>query len=467
MRPVAALVGLLYLAAISGAAAAQRDQQQQQARELFVRLIAFDTAAGQGQVPAMAGYLADRLRQAGFDDADLHILPFADTASLVVRYPGDGSGGRPILFLGHLDVVPANPADWQRDPFVLVEEDGYFFGRGTQDMKADITALVVTFIRLKREGFVPDRDLVLVFTGDEETEQATVRDLLSRHRHLLEADFAINGDGWSGVLDDATGQPRLYYLQGAEKAYATFELTARNPGGHSSEPRRDNAIYELAGALQALARYRFPVMSNDWTLASLAASGLVAEGDLGSALRRFAADPGDEEAADRLALEPAYVGRTRTTCVATMLSAGHAENALPQAATATVNCRVFPGMTIAQVGDLLQGAVGASVDVALISPEFDSVASPLRADVIAAVSAAVHAVYPDVPVVPDQPSFATDGSFLRAAGIPTYGASGLFVRPGESFAHGLDERIPVSSFYNGLVYWHTLLMTLAGRGITE
>jgi len=464
LKRIATLLGLVYLSATVALAQEVPAEERGQARELFARLIAFNTAKGQGQVPAMAAYLADRLRAAGFDDADLHILPFEDTASLVVRYPGDGSGGRPVLLLAHMDVVPARPADWQREPFVLEEEGGYFFGRGTQDMKADIAALVATFIRMKREGITPGRDLVLVFTGDEETEQATVRDLLANHPDLMAAEFAINGDGWSGVLDDHSGQPRLYYLQGAEKAYASFELTARNPGGHSSEPRLDNAIYDLARALLAVQALRFPVMANDWTRASLAASGEAVDGELGLALRRFAADPADGEAGERLAAEPAYVGRTRTTCVATLLRGGHAENALPQSATATINCRVFPGMTIREVGERLQAAVGETVAVRLISPEFDSVASPLRPDVLAAVSRAVHALYPEVEVVPDQPSFATDGSFLRAAGIPTYGASGLFIRPGESFAHGLDERIPVTSFYNSLVYWYTLLTTLAGQG---
>jgi acetylornithine deacetylase/succinyl-diaminopimelate desuccinylase-like protein len=457
------LLGLV-LAATVAFALDNPSQEREQARELFARLIAFNTARGQGQVPAMARYIAEQLRRAGFVDADLHILPFEDTASLVARYPGDGSGGRPVLLLAHMDVVPANPTDWERQPFELVEEDGYFFGRGTQDMKADIAALVSAFIRMKREGFVPDRDLVLVFTGDEETEQATVRDLLANHPELMAAEFALNGDGWSGVLDDHTGQPRLYYLQGAEKAYASFELTTRNPGGHSSEPRVDNAIYDLAKALLSVQNFHFPVMANDWTRGSLAASGKTTDGELGAAMRRFAANPEDTGAAARLEREPAYVGRTRTTCIATLIQGGHAENALPQSATATVNCRVFPGMTIREVGELLQAAVGDKVEVRLTSPEFDSVASPLRPDVVAAVSAAVHALYPDVEVVPDQPSFATDGSFLRAAGIPTYGASGLFIRPGESFAHGLDERIPVASFYNTVVYWYTLLTTLGSQG---
>ena len=434
---------------------------QQEARELLAELVAFDTSAGKGQVPAMAALLAERLAAAGFEGEDIQILPFGDTASLVVRYRGDGSGGKPILLLAHMDVVPANPQDWSRDPFTLVEEDGYFFGRGTEDIKGEIATIVTTFIRLKREGFVPTRDLVIVFTGDEETDQATTRDLIENHRELIDAEFALNGDGGGGILDDDTGEARLYYLQGAEKSYASFELSTRNPGGHSSEPRVENAIYELADALKALQAFQFPVMSNEWTRASLAAAGAATPGELGKALTRFAANPDDVAAANILAAEPAYVGRTRTTCVATMLAAGHAENALPQRATATVNCRIFPGTATAAVGETLREVVGDKVEVKLVSAEFDSVASPLRPDVLSAVEDAVRANHPGIQVVPDQASYYTDGSFFRGGGIPTYGTSSLFVRNRDSFAHGLNERISVEAFQGGLNHWYVLIRNLA------
>ena len=437
--------------------------ERAEAREIYRRLVAFRTEAGQGQVPVMAAYLAGLFGEAGFPEADIHVLPLGETASLVVRYRGDGSRGRPILFLAHMDVVPARREDWARDPYTLVEEGGYFYGRGTLDIKADITAITTTFLRLKREGFVPGRDLIIAFTGDEETEQATTRALLTEHRALIDAEFALNGDGGDGVLDEQTGEALLYYLQGAEKSYASYTIEARNPGGHSSEPRLDNAIYDLADALKALQAHRFPVMWNDWTLGSLAASGAATPGELGAAMRRFAAAPRDEEAADRLFREPAYVGRTRTTCVATLLAGGHAENALPQSATATVNCRIFPGVTADAVRAGLQQAVGDKVTVSQLGPALDAVAPPLREDVRAAVEAAVHASYPGTPIVPDQVSYTTDGSILRAAGIPTYGVCGTFIKDSDDFSHGLDERLPVESFYNTLTHWYVLATALSSR----
>jgi acetylornithine deacetylase/succinyl-diaminopimelate desuccinylase-like protein len=454
---------LLLTSTVQAASPATTAAERTEARDIYARIIAFRTEAGQGQVPVMAGYLAGLFREAGFPEADIHVLPLGETAALVVRYRGDGSGGRPILLTAHMDVVPARREDWQRDPYTLVEEGGYFFGRGTMDIKADVAAIAETFLRLKREGFVPTRDLVIAFSGDEETEQATTRALVTEHRALTDAEFALNGDGGEGVLDEQTGKARIYYLQGAEKSYATYVLEAHNPGGHSSEPRLENAIYDLADALKALQAYRFPVMWNEWTLGSLAASGAAAPGELGEAMRRFAANPRDEWAANRLFREPTYVGKTRTTCVATMLSAGHAENALPQLATATVNCRIFPGVTAEAVRAELQRVVGDKVGVTLPEPALEAVASPMRDDVRRAVEDAVHASYPGVPVVPDQAPYTTDGSVLRAAGIPTYGVSGAFLKDSDSFSHGLNERLPVASFYNMLTHWYVLVTELAGR----
>ena len=458
MRYFLALIGFTCLAA----PAAVADTARAEARAIFEHVISLKTSVGLGQVPGMAAYLADKLRSAGFPDEDIHILPLGETASLVVRYRGDGSGGRPILFAAHMDVVTANPDEWERDPFTLIEEDGYFFGRGTSDIKADITTITSTFLRLKREGFVPSRDLIIAFTGDEETEQATTRDLVENHRALIDAEFCLNGDGGGGVLAEETGDARLFYLQGAEKSYATFNFTARNPGGHSSEPRNVNAIYDLADALKALQGYRFPVMWNEWTLGSFAASGAATPGALGEAMTRFANDPRDDEAAAVLASEPSYIGRTRTTCVATMLTGGHAENALPQTATATVNCRIFPGTTTEEVRAELQRVAGGRVEVSLAGRAFDSAASPLREDVLHAVTRAVHTVHPGIQIVPDQASYYTDGSIFRAAGIPTYGVSGLFIKDSDSFAHGLNERIGVDAFYAGLTHWYVLIRVLAG-----
>jgi len=335
---------------------------RKEARDMFERVIAFKTSQGLGQVPAMASYLASELRSAGFDERDIHILPVDETASLVARYRGRGKG-KPVLLLAHMDVVTANPAEWQRDPFKLIEENGYFFGRGTSDVKSEIVAITTAFMRLRRAGFVPQRDLIIAFTGDEETTQATTRDLVERHRDLIDADYALNGDGGGGTFAEDTGKAQIFYLQGAEKSYATFELTARNAGGHSSQPRDDNAIYELADALKALQAYHFPVRWNEWTLGSFAAAGPATGGDLGAAMSRFAANPEDTAASDRIAREPGYVGRTRTTCVATMLKGGHAENALAQTAAASVNCRIFPGTRWEDVRSELQTVVGDKVEV--------------------------------------------------------------------------------------------------------
>ena len=251
-------------------------------------------------------------------------------------------------------------------------------------------------------------------------------------------------------------------MQGAEKSYASFALTARNPGGHSSQPRPDNAIYDLADALKALQGYSFPVMWNEWTIGSFKASAPVTPGETGRAMAKFAAHPGDAEAAAVLAKTPAMVGRTRTTCVATMLTGGHADNALPQSATATVNCRIFPGTSVAEVRDTLQQVVGDRIEVKVLGEPHSSPPSPLRGDVLEAVTKAVRASHPGVPIVPDMAPYATDGSIFRGAGIPTYGVSSLFMQEKDEFAHGLNERVPVAAFYAGLDHWYVLLTTLAG-----
>ena len=437
---------------------------QAKAREIYRTIIGFETSAGQGQVPVMARYLAKELHAAGFPAEEIHVLPHGETAALVVRYAGDGTGGRPIVLLAHMDVVVAKREDWTRDPFTLVEENGYFFGRGTSDIKGDIALIAATFLRLKAEGFVPKRDLVITFSGDEETDMATTRALVGEHRALLRnPEFALNADGGVGVLDEASGEAAAYYVQGAEKVYATYELTVRDPGGHSSEPRLDNAIYELAGALKVVQAYRFPVMWNDWTIGSFRAAGAVTPGALGEAMKRFAENPRDEAAANVLYANPSYVGLTRTTCVATRLAAGHADNALPQSATATINCRIFPGVGFEPVRANLAELVGDGVEVRLSDEGTPSDASPMREDVITAVGRAVHASYPGTPIVPQMAAYATDGSVFRGSGIPTYGVSGIFLKDSESFSHGLNERVPVRSFMRGLTHWYVLIKELAGR----
>jgi acetylornithine deacetylase/succinyl-diaminopimelate desuccinylase-like protein len=454
------------LLAFAGSAATANDiasdADRAQAREIFARIIGFRTSEGLGQVPAMANYLAEQFRQGGFPASDVHVLPLGETASLVVRYRGDGRGGRPILLLAHMDVVTANPEEWERDPYTLIEENGFFYGRGTIDNKQGVALLTATFLQLKKAGFKPARDLIIAFTGDEETGMETTNALAKTHRTLTDAEFALNSDDGGGLLGE-DGKAQYLSVVGAEKISATFELTVRNPGGHSSAPRADNAIYELADAVKAVQAHRFPVMSNDWTLGNFKAAAATTPGPVGDAMRRFAANPQDEAAADVLFNNPAEVGKTRTTCVATMLKAGHASNALPQTATATVNCRVFPGHPVSDVQATLQKLAGHRAQVRLLGQTVAAEASPLRKDVMAAVTKAAHATHPGVPIVPAMVPWATDGSVFRAAGIPTYGVASSFIKVEDHFSHGLNERLPVQSFYDELTYWRVLLTEIAGR----
>jgi acetylornithine deacetylase/succinyl-diaminopimelate desuccinylase-like protein len=438
-----------------------RTANEIKAREMFARAISIPTSEGLGKVPELANYLAGEFRQAGFPAADVHVLPLGETASLVVRYRGDGSGGRPILLLAHMDVVTAKREEWQRDPYTLVEENGYFFGRGTLDVKQGVVGLASTFLRLKSEGFVPTRDLVIYFSGDEETNGYTAQDTVKNHRDLVDAEFALNADGGGGGLAP-DGSAVMYSLQVAEKTYASFELSTHNPGGHSSAPRADNAIYELADALVRLHGYQFPVMWNEGTIGYFRATGPATREPIGRAMEAFAANPKDEAAIAAISAEAGEVGKLRTTCVATMLRGGHAENALPQTATATVNCRIFPGQGIEEVRQVLAKVAGAKVQVATIGSPFPAPASPLRADVLDAVTEVVHSLRPGIPIVPTQSSGASDGIYFRAAGIPTYGTGLSFSREDDDFQHGLDERIAVASFYEDLEYWHRLLTRIAG-----
>jgi len=454
----------LFVCGFAHAAWAQEASQTQraQAREIYQRVIAFNTSVEGAQTPAMADYLAGLFRGAGFAAEDVHVLPLNGTAGLVVRYRGNGSGGRPILLLAHMDVVPALRSDWERDPFTLVEENNFFFGRGTIDNKGGIVQLTSTFLALRAEGFVPTRDLIIWFSGDEETTGATTEALLAQHRDLLgNAEFALNSDAGGGQLD-GNNRGIAYVVQTAEKTYASFTFTARNPGGHSSQPREDNAIYDLGDALARLRAFQFPVMWNDTTIESFRNTARVFPGPEGAALRRFAEHPGDRVAARTLAHNVSLSSMMRTTCVATMLNGGHAENALPQSAAATVNCRIFPGVPVGDVLTELRAIAGGKVTVEPLGPSNSSEASPLRADVMQATSRAVHASYPDAVVSPYMSAGATDGLFFRAAGIPTYGVGAIFIGDNDDFAHGLNERVPVDSFYKGLTHWRLLLTSLAG-----
>lgn len=472
VRAAARLVALFAL--LGGPVAAQTSSadytapHQTKALEIYRTIIGFQTSAGHGQVDDMAQYLAGVFVDGGFPASDVHVFdheaPNGDPIPvLVVRYPGDGSAGRePILFTAHMDVVEALPEDWEKDPFTLTEEDGYFFGRGTLDDKFGVAMLTATFLRLKAEGFVPTRDLVIGFTGDEETGMVSTRALVNEHRDLTDAEFALNADAGGGTLGE-DGEALSYLVQTAEKTYATFEVTVTNPGGHSSTPRTDNAIYELATALKAIEAHRFPVRVNDATRLFMERSAALEGGEVGEAMARLAADSTDAEAAEVLWHQPHLVGVTRTTCVATMLDAGHAENALPQSARATVNCRIWPGVAPETIGATLQEVVGDGATVAMIGEAGSAPPSPIRADVMEAVAAGVEAIRPGTPLIPYQAPYATDGYRFREAGIPTYGIMGLFIRESEVFAHGLDERVTVRSFFDALEFWRAVIDRLAGR----
>ena len=289
---------------------------------------------------------------------------------------------------------------------------------------------------------------------------ATTRALANEHRALIDAEFALNSDDGGGQLDP-NGKAVALQIVGAEKISATFDITIHNPGGHSSAPRVDNALYDLADVLKAIQAYRFPIMTNDWTLANFKAVGEATPGPVGDAMKRISANPQDQAAADTLFKSPPDVGKTRTTCVATMLNGGHASNALAQTASATVNCRIFPGTPVNEVQATLQKLAGDKGAVRLLSETVAAEASPLRKDVLAAVTKATHTIHPGIAVVPGMVPWATDGSIFRAAGIPTYGVAPSFIRTEDSFAHGLNERIPVQTFYDGLPYWYVLVKELA------
>ena len=457
-------IAILFAALLATASFAddRSSEHAQKTLEIYRTIIEIDTSRNRGNGLKVAQYLADELLAAGFPAEDIEVVPKPPFAALIARYRGAlGSNKKPILLLGHMDVVEANAEDWERPPFTLTQDDKYFYARGSVDNKFGVAQLTSTFIRLKKEGFQPNRDLIIAFTGDEESGMTTTRMLANERPDLAKAEFALNSDSGGGALDKQ-GHAITYNIQAAEKTYATWEMTVHNPGGHSSRPRPDNAIYDLADAIMKIEAYRFPVRWSEMTQNYFRVTGEKLGGELGEAMVRFADDPEDEAATDRLALESSYVGTTRTTCVVTMLKAGHAENALPQSATATVNCRIFPGIPIAEVEQTLKDVVdNDEIELVLLDEPTESPISELREDVVAAVSSAVHSRYPDVPIIPIMASGGTDGMHFRKAGIPTWAVSGVFMDPDEMYAHGLNERVPIEGFYGALDHWSIILRELA------
>ena len=439
---------------------------QQLARDIYRDVIAFRTARGQEHVPAMVAYLVDRFKKAGFSDEDIQVTDYDSegekTQGLMVTYRArPGSTAKPIVLLGHMDVVDALARDWVRPPFTLTEEEGYFFGRGTDDNKYGITNLTATFLRLKQEGWQPSRDLVLVFSGDEETGMVSTKAQAKYVAENIDPEIILNSDA-GGIALAEDGTPVAFRVQSAEKTFATYELTVTNPGGHSSRPRSDNAIYELAEALGKIAAYQFPVRATDLTRSYFATAGKLTPGELGQAMLRFAADPTDASAIATLRANPETVGTLGTTCVATMLQAGHAENALPQSATATVNCRIFPGEGAAATEAKLKQVIGDDkVSFKLVTDVTESPESKLRDDVKAALRFSLDKRYPGMTILPYMESGGTDGMHYRTLGYDTVAISGAALKASDMFAHGLNERLPVASFYGGLDHWYWILKKLA------
>ncbi|MFT7286901.1 MAG: carboxypeptidase PM20D1 [Halieaceae bacterium] len=445
-----------------------RSEHAQKTLEIYRSILEVDTSKTKGNTQAVARYLAEELLAAGFAAGDIRLVPRNDFATLIATYRGDGSAGKkPILLLGHMDVVEALDKDWERPPFKLTQDDVNFYARGSIDNKFGVAQLTGTLIRLKKEGFVPNRDLILAFSGDEESGMTTTRMMAYEMPELAEAEYALNSDAGGGDLT-ADGRAVSYNIQAAEKTYATWEVTVRNPGGHSSRPRDDNAIYDLARIIKSLEEHRFPVMWSEMTLSYFQQVGEKMGGELGEAMVQFAYNPEDEHAAEHLRKEPSYVGTTRTTCVVTMLNAGHAENALPQSATATVNCRIFPGVSVAAIEAELREVVGnPDAEFKLLAEPTESPISELRADVLSAVGKAVHRRYPGLDLISYMESGGTDGMHFRSAGVPTWGISAVFMNPDEMYAHGLNERVPIKAFYEGLDHWSVILRELAGEGWVE
>lgn len=429
------------------------------ALDVLTRSIGYRTVQGEGQVPAYAEYLSGVLQSGGYRASDITITALGETATLVARWPGTDASLKPLVLIGHMDVVAARREDWERDPFTAVVEGGYVYGRGAVDNKFGISTMVAALLWLRQEGWQPRREIVLALTGDEETSQDTTAVLARQWQH---AEMLLNSDaGGASIGDD--GRPVVYALQAAEKMYVDFEISFTNPGGHSSRPSTDNAIYSLARAVTRVSQLRFPAHASELTKAYFRAAGPLTPGETGRAMLRYAEDPADREAYDHLAALPEYVGQLGTTCVATMAKAGHAPNALPQSAMVNVNCRVFPGERVEDVQGALARAIddpGATFRVA--NEPVPSDASPLREDVMAALRRAIDLRAPGLPIVPSMSAGATDSLYFRNLGVPSYGVGGAFMSPRDNYAHGLNERVPVATIDGALVQWRSLLRDLGG-----
>ncbi len=432
----------------------------QTAREIYRELIEINTTDSVGSTTPAAEAMAARLRQAGFPQTDIQVLsPDPRKGNLVARYRGTGRR-KPLLLLAHLDVVEAKREDWSLDPFTFTEKGGYFYGRGTTDDKAMAAVWIATFIRLRQENFVPDRDLIVALTADEESGDFNGADwLVKNHRDLIDAEMALNEGGESQMKD---GRYLLNAVQASEKVYQSFRLEVKDPGGHSSRPRKDNAIYHLAEGLTKLEKYQFPVRSTEVTSMYYRRMSALQSGQLAADMKAVSRNPPDKASAARLSASPFDNALLRTTCVATRLEGGHADNALPQTARAVVNCRILPGESPEEVRSTLVRIIDdPKVSVTAIDDAKPSNPSPLKADIMGPIERLTSILWPGIPVVPIMSTGATDGLYLRNAGIPTYGVSGFFEDVEDTRAHGRDERLGVKQFYEGREFLYRLVKALS------
>jgi acetylornithine deacetylase/succinyl-diaminopimelate desuccinylase-like protein len=451
------------------AAAQELRPDQVRFRALYKELVETNTTLSAGDCTLAARKMAAHLKAAGYPDSDLHIFTAPShpkEGGLVAVLHGSDAKAKAVLLLGHLDVVEAKREDWTRDPFTLIEENGYFYGRGTSDMKAQVASWVDAMVRYKEEGFKPRRDIKMALTCGEETSTAFngAGHLASKERALIDAGFALN-EGGGGRLDEK-GKPLALTIQAAEKYPQNYTLEVTNPGGHSSRPVPNNAIYHLAVGLTRISSYQFPFQANDITRTYFEKIAPQVGGEKGAAMAAFAKNPKDGAATAVLAKDPSYNAVLHTTCIPTLLNAGHANNALPQRADANINCRIFPGTSVEEVRAKLQELVAdpeIKVTVADKRSEVPKGPQPLTPQIFKPVESLAAKMWPGVPVVPFMSAGATDGAFLTPAGIPTYGVSGMFGDPDGNGAHGLNERLRVSSVYKGRDFLYEVVKIYANQ----
>jgi acetylornithine deacetylase/succinyl-diaminopimelate desuccinylase-like protein len=449
------------------------DATRKLSHDIFRQLIEINTTDSVGNVSTASEAMAKRFRDAGFAESDLRILgPNDRKRNLVVRLRGTGKH-KPLLLIGHLDVVEAHREDWSVDPFTFLEKDGFYYGRGTQDMKSGDAIMATTLIRFKKEGFIPDRDIILALTADEEGGKSNGVDwLVNNHRDLIDAEMVFNHDG-GGLFTDH-GKPVMMSVDATEKLYADYQLSTTNPGGHSSIPRPDNAIYSLTNGLNRLEHYQFPFELNDVTRVYYERMAKVETPERAADMKGILKTPPDSAAVARLSHDPIDNSTVHTTCVATRLNAGHANNALPQRAEANVNCRILPGHTAEEVR---QELIKVFADPAITVRYVDSYGNisdtatgrksfpppPLRRDVFAPLEKITEEMWPGTPVIPDMATGASDGVYTMAAGMPTYQISGTAVDRDDIRAHGRDERLGIDSYYKGVDFYYRFLKAVTSE----